>query len=209
MDRRTFLNMTLYAGAALTTLFSPAAARGEADGDGARIALPAPDTSGGKPLMQAFALRRSTRRFSNEPIPQQTLGDLLWAVWGVNRPDGRRTAPTGMNRREAAVYAVLGNGVWRYEAKDHALARVLSGDHRAAVGGAPVTLLYAAPQGPWSGMHVGSLYQNAGLYCASVGLGNVVRASGVSAMQGKLPLPDGYRILMTQAVGWPEQAPSL
>ena len=205
MNRRTFLNMTLCAGAALTALFSPVAARGEVSGgDGARVALPAPDTGGGKPLMQALALRRSTRRFSDKPVSQQTLGDLLWAVWGVNRPDGRRTAPTGMNRQEAAVYAVLENGVWRYDAKAHALVRVLSGDRRAAVGGAPVTLLYAAPQGPWAGMHVGSLYQNAGLYCASVGLGNVVRASGVSAMQGELPLPDGYHILMTQAVGWPE-----
>lgn len=206
MDRRTFLNMTLCSGLVLTTLAAPAAARGEdaADGDGARMALPAPETNGGKPLMQALALRHSTRRFSREPVSQQLLGDLLWAVWGVNRPDGRRTAPTAMDRRDVAVYAVLESGVWRYEAEAHALVRVLSEDHRAAVGGAPVILLYAAPQGPWSGMHVGSLYQNAGLYCASVGLGNVVRASGVSALQGKLPLPSGYSILMTQAIGWPE-----
>ena len=59
----------------------------------------------------------------------------------------------------------------------------------------------SAPEGRWSGMHVGSLYQNAGLYCASAGLGNYVHASGVSALDGKLPLPDGWRVLIAQTVG--------
>lgn len=46
-----------------------------------------------------------------------------------------------------------------------------------------------------------TIYQNAGLYCASAGLGNYVHASGVSALDGKLPLPDGWRVLIAQTVG--------
>lgn len=197
MDRRKFLRLCTTLAALAAVPCSALAA------DSGRIVLPAPDKSGGKPLMQTLALRRSTRSFSNSPLSQQILGDLLWAAWGVNRSDGRRTAPTGRNRQEVAVYAVLENGVWRYDAAEHALVRELAGDFRAGFGGAPLVLLYAAPQGPWTGMHVGSMYQNVGLYCASAGLGNVVRASGVSVLQGKVPLPDGWRIVMTQSVGWP------
>ena len=98
-------------------------------------------------------------------------------------------------------FAALPDGVWRYE-PDHALVRVLEGDRRAAMGGGSLTLLYAAPaSSPWSGMHVGSLYQNAGLYCASAGLGSYVHASGLRALDGQLPLPEGWRVLIVQTVG--------
>jgi len=61
------------------------------------ITLPAPNKEGGKPLMEVFNNRRSTREMSDKPLSQQTLSDLLWAAAGVNRPDGRRTAPSAMN----------------------------------------------------------------------------------------------------------------
>jgi len=56
------------------------------------VALPAPQTSGGKPLMQALKERHSTREFSTEKLSPQVLSNLLWAGWGINREDGRRTA---------------------------------------------------------------------------------------------------------------------
>jgi hypothetical protein len=52
-------------------------------------------------------------------------------------------------------------------------------------------------------MHVGSLYQNAGLYCASAGLASVVKATGASALDGELKLPQGYKVLIVQPVGFP------
>lgn len=71
------------------------------------------------------------------------------------------------------------------------------------MGGGSLTLLYAAPaSSPWSGMHVGSLYQNAGLYCASAGLGSYVHASGPGApWRGNCPCPKGWRVLIVQTVG--------
>lgn len=166
------------------------------------VALPKPDTSGGASIMRAFANRRSTKSgYTGAPLPAQELSNLLWATWGVNRTDGRRTAPSGMNRQDVAVFAVKEDGVWRYEAGRHELVKVLDGDRRAATGGGSLVLLYAAPESQWSGMHVGSLYQNAGLYCAAAGIGNYVHASGVSALKDELPLPDGYRVLIAQTVG--------
>ena len=43
--------------------------------------------------MAALKLRRSTRQYSDRPLPAQTLSDLLWAALGINRPSGDRTAP--------------------------------------------------------------------------------------------------------------------
>lgn len=183
------------------SLFS-APAHAASDAEGTLLTLPAPAQKGGMPLMQALNERHSTKKgYDGAPLSRQELSNLLWATWGVNRPDGRRTAPSAMNRQEVRVYAVLESGVWRYDAAAHTLIRELEGDHRAATGGGSLVLLYAAPEGRWSGMHVGSLYQNAGLYCASAGLGNYVHASGVSALDGQLPLPGGWRVLIAQTVG--------
>ena len=167
-----------------------------------RMELPAPTKSGGMPLMQALNERHSSKMsYSGAALSPQQLSDLLWATWGVNRADGRRTAPTAMNRQDVRVYVALENGVWLYDA-DNALVNVLEGDWRGQMGGGSLTLIYAIPQAnEWGGAHVGSLYQNAGLYCASAGLGNFVHVSGLHALDGKLPLPDGWKIFIIQTVG--------
>jgi len=168
------------------------------------LVLPAPDKQGGKPLMQALALRKSTRAFSDAALSQQELSNLLWATWGVTRPDGRRTAPTAMNKQQVEVFAAMGSGVWRYNGEAHTLEKVLARDTRKDFGGWPLTLVYAAEEGPFGAMHLGSLYQNAGLYCASAGLNNVVKATGVKVLQDELTLPSGYKIMIVQSVGMPE-----
>ena len=167
-----------------------------------RMELPAPNKTGGMPLMQALNARRSIKtNYSGAALSAQQLSDLLWATWGVNREDGRRTAPTAMNRQDVRVYVALENGVWQYDA-GHALIKVLDGDWRSQMGGGSLTLLYAIPQAnEWGGAHVGSLYQNAALYCASAGLGNFVHVSGLHALDGKLPLPEGWKVYIIQTVG--------
>ena len=201
--RAVALAVSLAALAAIFTVVSiiaPAPALAESASK--TIALPAPDKTGGVPLMQALAQRHSTKSgFNGAPLPAQQLSDLLWAAWGVNREDGRRTAPSAMNKQEVQVFAALENGVWRYE-PGHSLTMVLEGDWRAKLGGGSLVLLYAAPTASrWSGMHVGSIYQNVGLFCASAGLGDFVHASNASALDGKLPLPEGWGVLIVQSVG--------
>ena len=64
---------------------------------------------------------------------------------------------------------------------------------------------YVAPDNDhWAPMHVGSLYQNAGLYCASVGLGNVVLGSVDKEINAKYTFPKGWVAIAAQAFGWPE-----
>jgi Nitroreductase family len=114
------------------------------------IALPPPRSTGGKPLIEALMLRRSTREYSERPLPLQVLSDLLWAAFGVNRPSGDRTAPYWRHIMVIDIYAVRADGVWLYEPKRHALLPQLSVDVRAQtglqdfVGTAPLDLVYVA-----------------------------------------------------------------
>ena len=63
--------------------------------DNQLMKLPQPQIESGMPLMQALYARQSTREFSAEKLPAQVLSDLLWAAFGVNRPEtGGRTAPS-------------------------------------------------------------------------------------------------------------------
>ena len=172
--------------------------------------LPEPQTNGGKPLMEALKDRKTSRSFSDKPLEAQVLSDMLWAAFGVNRPaEGKRTAPTAMNKQNIDVYVLDAAGVWRYEAKENALIPVLEKDLRPVMESqpfaakAPVTLLYVAENDVTSGMHAGSLYQNVGLFCASAGLNNVVRRMDKDRLTKALPLPAGKEVIVSQSVGYP------
>ena len=103
--------------------------------EGDMIKLPEPEMTGGLPLMQALKERHSTREFSPKPLPEQVLSNLLWAAAGVNRPaSGKRTAPSAMNWQEIDIYVVLAEGVYRYDARQHALLLVSKEDLREATG---------------------------------------------------------------------------
>lgn len=184
--------------AAALFLAAPCAALAET------VSLPAPDTSGGLPLMQALAQRQTTRSLSSEPLDQATLGNLLWAAWGQNRPDGKRTAPSARNRQALKLYVNKADGLWLYDAAGHQLERIAAKPLGSPLDDAAVVLIFAVPQDdPYGGMHIGSVYQNVGLFCASAGLGNVVKASTTRDASRFAFLPDGWRALATQSVGRP------
>src|SRR5271157_4996534 len=74
--------------------------------------LPTAQTDGGRPLMQVLKERKTQREFSPEKLPMQLLANLLWGAFGINRPDGRRTAPSAMNWQEIDVYVAMGDGLF-------------------------------------------------------------------------------------------------
>lgn len=172
--------------------------------------LPAPRTDGGKPLMEALKERKTSRSFSDRPLEEQVLSDMLWAAFGINRPaEGKRTAPTALNKQNIDIYVLDAAGVWRYDAKTNTLAAVMQKDLRPVMDSqpfaakAPVTLLYVAENDVTSGMHAGSLYQNVGLFCASAGLNNVVRRMDKDKLTQALSLSAGKEVIVSQSVGYP------
>jgi SagB-type dehydrogenase family enzyme len=187
------------------------------------ISLPKPHTEGGMPLMQALKARQSSREFSQEKLPLQVLSDLLWAAWGVNRPDGRRTAPSASNRQEIEIYLAMADGLYLYEAEPHRLKPVLAADIRAKAGTqpfvaeAPLNLIYVADYAKmgtakpedrpvWAAADTGFIGQNVYLFCASQGLAAVFRAMVDREALGKaMGLRPDQRITFSQTVGYPRK----
>jgi SagB-type dehydrogenase family enzyme len=188
------------------------------------LILPAPQTDGGKPLMQALKDRHSTREFSSEKLPPQVLANLLWAAFGINRPDtGKRTAPSAMNWQEIDVYVATAQGLYVYDAKGNKLDPILAGDVRGAAGvqpfvkDAPLNLVYVADFAKtgkssaeerdfYTAADVGFIAQNVYLFCASEGLAVVVRGSVDRVALAKLmKLRPDQKILLAQTVGYPKK----
>ena len=190
-----------------------------------RVELPPPDRSGGMPLMQALALRRSERAFAPTALSAQKLSNLLWAADGINRPEiHEHTAPSAMNAQEIIVYAALEDGLYRYHAEEHVLQLVAHADARGVTGlqdfvdDAPLDLVYVAdyermkliPE--WRRLHyaavcAGAIAQNVYLYCASSGLATVARGLfDEAALADALGLGHHQHIVLTQTVGIPATA---
>jgi SagB-type dehydrogenase family enzyme len=187
------------------------------------IELPQPQTEGGKPLMQALKARHTTREFKPNPLAAQVLSNLLWAAFGINRPDsGKRTAPSARNWQEIDIYVAMAEGTYVYDAKTHRLNPVLSGDIRAATGAqdfvkdAPVNLVYVADlaktgdasaegQNLYTAVDTGFISQNVYLFCASEGLATVVRGTvDRPALAKLLKLRADQKIIVAQTVGYPK-----
>jgi nitroreductase len=185
------------------------------------IPLPSPNTDGGMPLMQALKVRRSSREYRADKLPLQILSDLLWAANGVNRPEEKkRTAPSAMNRQEIDVYVALEEGLFLYDAFANLLKPVLAEDVRAETGMqdfvkvVPVNLLYIATVSTdstisdadrifYPAADTGFISQNVYLYCASAGLGTVVRGMvDRPALAKKIGLRPDQRIILAQSVGF-------
>lgn len=173
--------------------------------------LPAPDHSCATTLDAALGMRRSVRDFdSSKTISDGMLSNLLWAAAGVNRPDGRRTNPTALNKQEIEIYVFTADGVSRYNCGDHSLEKVADGDYRGLVAGsksfsqdfvldAPVSLVLVADLERFDGgasertlmmgmADAGIVSQNINLFCAANGLATVPRATmdadGIKALLG-------------------------
>jgi nitroreductase len=174
--------------------------------------------------MQVLKARQSAREFSDQKLSPQVLSNLLWAAWGVNRPDGRRTAPSASNKQEVDVYVTLPEGAYIYDAKAHVLDPVAAGDLRGATGTQPfpataaLNLVYVAdmakagrpatdPQQQLNvGADVGFIAAHAYLFCASEGLATVVRASVPKPELAKqLKLRADQQIVLAQSIGYPKK----
>jgi SagB-type dehydrogenase family enzyme len=188
------------------------------------VQLAPPSMEGGKPLMQALKERATSRSFSADPLPDRVLSNLVWAAFGINRPDsGRRTAPSAQNWQEIDVYVVMASGTYAYDAKAHALTPVVGGDLRALTGkqgfakDAPVTLVFVADYARmgrasqedrdlYSAADAGYISQNVYLFCASEGLATGVRASIDRPVLAKaMKLRPEQKIVLAQSVGYPKK----
>ena len=189
------------------------------------IKLPPPQTDGGKPLMQALKLRKSTRGNygPDTKLSMQVISNLLWAAAGVNRPNGMLTAPSAINWQNIDIYVTTEDGLFLYDAAQHALKVLGKEDVRAVSGkqdfvkSAPLNLIYVADFAKakgfdgkgetlptaevWSFAGTGAIGQNVYLFCASEGLACILRAMvDREAITKTLKLRPDQKVMLAQTV---------
>lgn len=186
------------------------------------IQLLKPTTGKENPLIQLLEKRSSSREFSPEKLPIEIISTMLWAAFGINRPEsGKRTAPSARDRQEIDIYVASGNGLYLFDAKTNRLNRTLPDDLRALTGfqpfvkEAPLNLIYVADYAKmgnvskeekdiYSAADTGFISQNVYLYCASVGLATVVRGwVDRPALAKSMKLGPNQMIILSQTVGYP------
>jgi SagB-type dehydrogenase family enzyme len=159
------------------------------------LPLPVRPASVGMDLVTALEQRKSTREYSTARISSEDLSAILWAANGVNRPGGKRTAPSAYGNQYIEVYVVADAGSYLYDSSDHRLKWVSDGDLRGKMGrqgyvskASHILVLVAdlgRVPGPlrnreeklyWANSTAGTIAQNIYLMAASRGIGTCIVA---------------------------------
>ena len=229
MKRRTFVESAVTAFPAIAVLGIPKVSLGQ---ELQPITLPQPEKDGGKSVLASIQERRTIRSISPDPLPAQIFSNLLWAAFGVNRPEGLRgkpgrTAASASNSQEIDLYIALPKGVYIYEAIPHRLAPVVPGDFRARSGRrgaatAPVNIFYVVDlaryvlegqpdpnigdpevQKSYYYIATGLIASNIYLFAASQGLAAWFHNCDKVNTVREFNLRSEQRVLFAQTVGYP------
>jgi len=184
------------------------------------IKLNAPNKTRGAAVMTALSDRKSTNDYSETKLSQQDLSDLFWAANGINRPDGRKTAASAMNKQDVDIYAFMEEGVYLYDAAAHELKPVVSGDHRKLFGErgmAPLCLLMVSDisrfgtvgteelRKEFGAIDIGLVSQNIAIFCSGCGLVTKPRAGmDREGLKKLLKLSDTQLPMLNNPVGYPK-----
>ncbi|MBE0668047.1 MAG: SagB/ThcOx family dehydrogenase [Bacteroidales bacterium] len=187
------------------------------------IKLNTPDLTRGITVMKAFESRASATAFNSQELTLQDLSDLLWAAFGVNRPESsKRTAPSAMNAQDIDIYVFTAKGVYLYDAKNSILAARAEGDNRALVydtqanfADAPAFLVMVSDISrfrgndtvrnlSWAAMDAGIISQNISIFCAGTGLVTRPRAfMDTGGIKTLLQLTENQHPMLNNPVGYP------
>jgi len=172
--------------------------------------LPQPDLNQQTPsLMELLNTRQSERIYDkSKKIDDQTLSEILWAAYGMNKY-GKRTIATARNQQNMKVFVLQEDGVWFYNAHENQLEKISDEnaiDYTAEqkfVLDAPVHLVYTSSDTKWGNDHAGSAYQNVYLYATAKGLATVIRGLvDFDALHKALKLEDNEFVIVHQPIGY-------
>jgi nitroreductase len=174
------------------------------------IVLPKPKASLNSDIMKAFKERHSTRDFTQQGLTPDEIGTLLWAGYGTNRANGKRTVPSAHGDDLLDLYALTDNGVYRYDPRLHTLVFVSAGNIKGKiarqdfVAAAPLVIVLVGKTGAsvdaakLNLVHftAGSAAENIYLAAGALNLGTVVIAwihpdvltKSLALKEGQVPL---------------------
>lgn len=180
-----------------------------------------------KSVVETLRTRHSVREYSNKQLTPQELSNLCWAACGLSRDAEHRTAPTAMNKKEIRLFVLTDKGAYEYLANQNILKQVVKGDHRKLIAGgkgfsqdfvlqAPVSLLMVIDFEKFGSQNeramqmtcvdAGIVSENINLYCQSVGLCTVPRAThDTDGLRKLLGLTDKHLPIINNPVGYPKK----
>lgn len=183
----------------------------------ADVMLPVPAKKGGITLNEALNLRRTIRSYKTTQLSAKQISQLFWSAFGVNRADGKRTAPTARNCQEITLYLLTAKGAWIYAAKENKMIQVSSKDLRMLAGRfkAPAYIAIVSNRKlsgnsaralHYAAMDVGYVSQNIYLAAAAMKLGTCAIGSMVkpAVLEKELKLTDSEKVLLVHSVGIPK-----
>lgn len=98
------------------------------------IALPKPKVKGFISVEEVLDKRRSIRQFLKTPLNIYELSQILWAAYGTNTKDGKKTTPSAGATYPLEIYIVAKNfedlkeGLYKYISENHSLKVLKEGD---------------------------------------------------------------------------------
>lgn len=189
------------------------------------IKLPTVDlTQQSKSMVETLQKRHSVRSYSAQELTLQQLSNLCWAACGQQRDNEHITVPTAMNKQEIRLFVFNKDGVYEYKVKENALQMKVKGDYRRLIAGgkafkqdfvmeAPVSLLMVIDFEMFGSqddnamrmgcVDAGNVSENINLYCQSVGLATVPRAThDTEGIKQLLGFTDKQFPIMNNPVGY-------
>ncbi len=178
---------------------------------GADIQLPPAEKSGGMALAEALNIRHTVRRYQDKALTLQELANILWSANGVNRPDGKRTAPSARNRQEISLCVTMKEGSFYYDPAAHMLKKISDEDLRHCAGrfSVPCYIILIAdlekqPREHYAAMDTGYVSQNIYLAAAAQKLGTCAIGSIPDRETLSRKLLNGKKkIMLTHSLGVP------
>lgn len=192
------------------------------------IRLSQPILDQGLTVKQAMMRRHSTREFFSKPLSLDTLSEVFWAAYGVNRTEGKRTVPSAMGLYPLEIYGFTAEGVYKYNPESHTLTKVTDKDLRAKSGsqefvaGAPLDLviytdykkfvtgnpdidnMVKGQEDRISLLDAGAVTENIYLYCSSEQINVVERAMvDEKALSEALGLSSSRHFIVAMSIGYP------
>ena len=179
-------------------------------------------------MLDALHRRHTTREFSSTPLSMRHLSQLLWAAYGINRPDGHRTVPAAMGIYALNIYVLLPEGIFLYVPQTEQLVKIVSGDYRGMsikrdatrpaaadiaiyadyeafrTGDAKVDRIMHGHEARMAALDAGACTENMYLYCASEGINAVERLLfNDHLFRSVAGLQNGLQFQVAMSVGYP------
>ena len=197
------------------------------------VSLPEPNTVGDGSLEEAMLRRRSVREFTDRPITQEHLSQLLWSAQGVTgQANHKRTPPSAGGLCPLETNVVIGSvdslnqGIYRYAPGAHTLEMVSDMDVRMALGRAAVNQTWLADASAvfvfsavyerttrkygerglrYVHMDAGFAAENLHLQAVALGLGTVVIGAFIDdEVHRVMRLNPDEQPLLILPIGWPK-----